>query len=90
MKMIFQNADLFLKNLSDQLKKQDMSLILVIPVINESFLTSIKAPRDSNEPLFRLSDLEHFSQYITKFSLMSYDYSQNQIGPNSPLEVNPN
>eukprot|EP01080_Neovahlkampfia_damariscottae_P000429 gene430-6842_t len=75
MKLIFQNAEVFLKTLSEELKSQDMSLILVIP-----------APRDSNEPLFRLSDLKHFSQYVTKFSLMTYDYSQNQMGPNSPLE----
>jgi hypothetical protein len=85
MRSIFQNADLFLKTLSEQLKKQDMSLILVIPVFLQ-FLLIQKAPRDDN-PLFQLSDLKHFSNYVTKFSLMSYDSSQSAIGPNSPMEV---
>jgi len=73
---VFNNADLFLRLLSNKLHALDMVLILVIP-----------APRHNMVP-FTSQNLHQFSRYVDRFSLMTYDYSLDatNVSPNAPME----
>lgn len=65
----------FLESLGSALHAEKMVFILVEPVIS----------RSDGSKFFSSSDLQRLLQKVDFFSLMTYDYSGGQPGPNSPL-----
>lgn len=66
----------FVREIGEEFQLNDLDLILVVP-----------PKRGDESALFNDKHFEELYEYVTAFSLMTYDFSHPQLpGPNAPLE----